>query len=87
MNQNRKRYAQKTGMAPGTLVYTGGYTEQKTGLTRIDYHAGDVVDHRRARLQRGAHDGRLVGIDRHRHAPGRGEYMDSCHRAIRHSTD
>ncbi|PKP21352.1 MAG: magnesium and cobalt transport protein CorA, partial [Bacteroidetes bacterium HGW-Bacteroidetes-22] len=43
MNQNRKRYAQKTGMAPGTLVYTGGYTEQKTGLTRIDYHAGDVV--------------------------------------------
>lgn len=42
MNQNNKRYSQKTGMAPGTLVYTGRYTEQNAGLTRLEYHAGNV---------------------------------------------
>ena len=47
MRSNKKRYAKKAGMAPGSLIYTGGYTDQATAFTRVDYHP-EAIDIRRS---------------------------------------
>lgn len=39
MNKTERSSVRKAGMAPGTLVYTGRYTDKPTLITRTDYSA------------------------------------------------
>lgn len=46
MSKSKKQYAKKAGMAPGSLFYTGSYTDQITSFTRMDYHNDGVTTRR-----------------------------------------